>query len=108
MYKWFYYSNWNIPKVSPKEIYRKRKSISYFKVNIILKQVEQVYAIRKHHETCQLLNTKSIKKYRKDSHNFLHIGLVQIQIKPLTRRGLNASVSLYLRYARFTNFNNSA
>ncbi|XP_061993067.1 uncharacterized protein LOC133710928 [Rosa rugosa] len=38
---------------------------------------------------------------------FLHIGLVQIGVKPLTRKGLNASILLCLRDARFTDFNDS-
>ena len=37
----------------------------------------------------------------------MHIGLVQVSIKPLTRKGINASVLMCLRYARFKVFSNS-
>ena len=33
--------------------------------------------------------------------SYLHIGLVQVAIKPLTRKGINASVLMCLRDARF-------
>ena len=35
------------------------------------------------------LSPSAIQKHRTKGHNFLHIGLVQIGVKPLTRRGLN-------------------
>ena len=72
-----------------------------------VKTVEQVYALSKEHETCQLFSPESIKKHRKNGHNYIHIGLVQIAVKPLTRKGLNASVLLCLQDARSTNFSDS-
>ena len=39
--------------------------------------------------------------------NYLHIGMVQVVIKPLTRKGINASVLMCLRNARFKNFKDS-
>ena len=53
------------------------------------KTIEQVYGINKEYETCYLLSPSAIQKHRSKGHNFLHIGLVQIGVKPLTRRGLN-------------------
>ena len=37
----------------------------------------------------------------------MHIGLVQVAIKPLTRKGINASILVCLRDARFKNFSDS-
>ena len=39
--------------------------------------------------------------------NYLHIGMVQVAIKPLTRKGINAFVLMCLRDARFKNFKDS-
>ena len=39
--------------------------------------------------------------------SYLHIGMVQVAIKSLTRKGINASVLMYLRDARFKNFKDS-
>ena len=37
----------------------------------------------------------------------MHIGLVQVAIKPLTRKGINASILICLRDARFKNFSDN-
>jgi hypothetical protein len=50
----------------------------------------------------------SNKKFINDSlakgYKFLHVGSVQVVVKPLTRLGINASVLLCLRDARLANF----
>jgi hypothetical protein len=92
-------NDWNIPKVPSKEIYRKKWSMTSFKTEQHVKTVEQVYALNKEHELCQLFSPEAIKRHRREGHNFIHIGLVQVAIKPLTRRGLKASVMLGLRDA---------
>lgn len=40
-------------------------------------------------------------------YKFLHIGLVQVAVKPLTRDGLNTSLLLCLRDKRHLRFNDS-
>jgi hypothetical protein len=57
-----------------------------FKSEHHVKTVEQVYASSKEHETCLLFSLESIRKHRSDGHNYIHIGLVQIAEKPLTRK----------------------
>jgi hypothetical protein len=51
-------------------------------------------------ETIQLLGRKEIDK-NIDNFSFIHFGLVQVAVKPLTRQGLNTSVFLGLRDGRF-------
>ena len=101
------FGDWNIPRVSSKNIYKKKWSMTSFRSEHHVKTVEQAYALSKEHETCQLFSPEQIKSHRKDGHNYIHIGLVQIAVKPLTRRGLNTSILLCLRDARFTNFSDS-
>ena len=87
-----------MPNVSPDEIYyQKSWSFSAFKSETHVKTVEQVYSINKNFETCQLLNKENTEKHKKDGYNFLHRGLVQVGINPLTLLGLNASILLTLR-----------
>ena len=81
------YNDWNIPKVQGTENYKKKWSLSAFKTTAHIKTVEQVYALGKVHETYQLFNIESIKKHRKYCHNFLHIYLVQVAVKPFTKNG---------------------
>ncbi|KAI5338514.1 hypothetical protein L3X38_017785 [Prunus dulcis] len=101
------YRDWNIPRVPSQETYKKRWSLPSFKTTTHVKTVEQVYALGKELEVCQLLNLESIKRHKNEGNNFLHIGLVQVAVKPLTRTGLKASVLLWLRDARFTNSEDS-
>jgi len=100
-------NDWNIPKVPNKEIYRKKWSMTSFKTEQHVKIIEQAYALNKEHELCQLFSPESIKRHRKEGHKFIHIGLVQVAIKPLTRRGLKALVLLGLRDARFIDWEDS-
>ena len=98
-------NNWIMPSVSPDEIYyQKSWSLSAFKSETHVKTVEQVYYINKNFETCQLLNKENIEKHIKDGYNFLHIGLVQVGLNPLTLLGLNAAVLVTLRDASFRNY----
>ena len=46
----------------------------------------------------------SLQKHRERGFTYIHIGLVQVGIKPLTKEGLNTSIFVVLRDARFTNF----
>ena len=45
-----------------------------------------------------------MKEFRNKGFRFIHLGLIQVGIKPLIRRGINASVLLRLLDARFTNY----
>jgi hypothetical protein len=101
------FDNWNIPKVPSKEIYRKKWLKTSFRTEHHVKTVEHVYTLNKEHELCQLFSSEAIRKHRFEGHNFIHIGLVQVAIKPLTRRGLKASVLLGLRDARFIDWEDS-
>ena len=78
-----------------------------FKTDYHVKTIEQVYGINKEFETCYLLSSPIIKAHRKQGHNFLHIGLVQVGVKPLIREGLNSSILMALRDTHYIRFNDS-
>ena len=97
--------DWNIPKVPTNKIYKSSWSLKKaFKTDYHVKTVEQVYGINKEYETCYLLSTSTLTTHRKDGHNFLHIGLVQVGVKPLIREGLNCSILMALRDTRHIKF----
>lgn len=54
-----------------------------------------------------LFSKKSIIHYIKQGYKFLHIGLVQIAIKPLTMEGLNTVMHVSLRDCRHTIYKSS-
>ena len=45
-----------------------------------------------------------MKEFRNKGYKFIHLGLIQVGIKPLTRRGINAAVLLRLFGGRFTDY----
>ena len=78
-----------------------------FKTDYHVKTIEQVYGINKEYETCYLLSPSTLLAHRKDGHNYLHIGLVQVEVKPLIREGLNCSILMALRDTRHIRFDDS-
>ena len=100
--------DWNISKMPTSELYKSSWSFKkVFKTDYHVKTIEQVYGINKEYETCYLLSPATIKAHKKQGHNFLHIGLVQVGVKPLIRKGLNSSILMALRDTRHIRFNDS-
>jgi hypothetical protein len=97
--------NWSLPKVDKKEVYQTSWVPAVFKSEYKVKTVEQAYALNKNQEKCLLFRKKEMKEFKNKGFRFIHLGLIQVGIKPLTRRGINASVLLRLLDARFTNEN---
>ena len=64
-------SDWTIPKISTKEIYK--STFLSFRSDYNIKTIEKTYSLNKEHERCQLLTTESIRKHRIDGYNFIHI-----------------------------------
>ena len=71
-----------------------------------IKTVERTYSLFNEYETIQLFSIDSIRRHR-EKYVFLHVGLVQVAVKPLTREALNTSVLLCLRDDRHLRFNDS-
>ena len=78
-----------------------------FKGNYHVKTLEQVYALSKTHEKCQLWSPDVRKKHREQGFNYIHIGLVQVAVKPLTQNGINVFVLLCPHKARLTDYSTS-
>ena len=91
------FQKWSIPKVDTKSIYKtnwaENTSYSQYKVRI----VEQTFSISKTHEKCCLFSKRNINDFLAKKFSYLHIRMVQVAIKPLTRKGINAFVLMCLR-----------
>ena len=99
--------DWNIPKVPTNQIYASTWSLKKaFKTDYHVRTIEKVYSINKEYETCYLLPSSALLVHRK-GHNYLHIGLVQVGVKPLIREGLNCSILMALRDTHHIRFNDS-
>ena len=101
------FQKWNIPKVDTKSIYRTIWVQNTFNSQFKVRTVKQTYSISRTHEKCCLLNRRNINEFLAKKFNYLHIGLVQVVVKPLTRKGINASILMCLRDARFKDFHTS-
>ena len=102
------FQKWNIPKVDTKTVYKTSFVESSFHFAYKARIVEQIFSISKTHEKCCLFSKRNINEFiAAKKFSYLHIGMVQVAIKPLTRKGINAFVLMCLRDARFKNFKDS-
>ena len=102
------FRNWNIPKVDTKTVYKTSFVESAFYYAYKARTVEQIFSISKIHEKCCLFSKRNINEFlAAKKFSYLHIGMVQVVIKPLTRKGINAFVLMCLRDARLPIFDES-
>lgn len=100
-------NRWRLPKIGIDSLYDKtwREKVHLTEFNV--KTVERTFAISKTQEKCRLFQRDVITDMKKKDFSFIHIASVQVAIKPLIRKGVNASVLLCLRDAGFRNFDDS-
>ena len=82
--------DWTLSQIAPNALYQIKDKKCYSKSDYIIRTVEESIPIQPEKEDFFLLSRKSIEKHRKE-YNFLHIGCVQVAIKPLIRKGLNVA-----------------
>ncbi|KAG5592664.1 hypothetical protein H5410_043178 [Solanum commersonii] len=96
--------NWNIPEEPFKKIYHLGNFSFITRHNI--KTCESIIAINNSLEIIHWLNCDDINRY-KTYYNYLHVGLVQVAVKPLFRKGLDIPVCVLLRDDHCLNFDDS-
>ena len=97
--------NWSIPKQEIKTIY---KIGTFEKIHdYAIKQTENTISLNNEHKSIHLLSDRALQQHRNQNYKFIHIGLVQVAIKPLFRLGKDTPVCMILRDARHQDFNNS-
>ena len=74
--------------------------------NYSIKTKEKIISLNQNLESLQLSSQNTINHHRK-KFNYIHIGLVQVEIKPLFRLGLDIPVFVCLRDARSTKITDS-
>ena len=96
------FQKWNIPKVDTKTVYKTSFVESAFYSAYKVRTVEQIFSISKTHEKCCLFSKRNISEFiAAKKSNYLRIGMVQVAIKPLTRKCINTSFLMCLRDVRF-------
>jgi hypothetical protein len=97
--------NWTIPTEKFSKIYQ--KEVFDLVQDFSIKTTERTISIDKPHGPIQLFSQQAIDYYKKRKFRYLHIGLVQVAVKPLYRLGCDTSICLLLKDARRLNFKNS-
>ena len=54
-----------------------------------------------------MIKQESIESHLRSNYRFMHIGLVQVAIKPLLKKGINAPIYLALRDKRLRKYESS-
>ncbi|XP_057425238.1 uncharacterized protein LOC130718638 [Lotus japonicus] len=97
--------NWSIPKIRTNQVYK--TSIFEFNPDYEIKTVEKSFAVQGPYQRISILDSRivnqHVRKYRD-----LHIGLVQLAVKPLTRlRYCDLPILICLRDKRMLRFHES-
>lgn len=98
-------NKWTIPKIEPKTIYQ-LGTFEKLGLKQLVKTTEESISLHNDEMIIRLFSEKDILPYR-NTHKFLHIGLVQIAFKPLTLEGLPESFIAALRDGRNLNWKQS-
>lgn len=101
---------WKLPKIPIDHVYN-TKALRIFP-SYVIKDFEETLTLDStkqdiRSKTFSLVNKDFINSFRKKQHKFLHLGLVQVAIKPLTRVGLGAPIIVCLRDYRLRDFKDS-
>ena len=79
------FRNWNVPKVDTKTVYKTSFVESVFHSIYKARIVEHIFSISKVHEKCCLFTKRNINEFlAAKKFSYLHIGMIQVAIKPLT------------------------
>ena len=85
-YHFKHVTSWTIPKIDTKNVYKISWAENTFHSAYKVRTVEQIFSISKTHEKCCLFTKKNISEFlASKKFSYLHIGMVQVAIKPLTR-----------------------
>ena len=81
--------------------------LNLFTSDYMIRTEERDIQLTKAKDEIRLLSPSSIDKHKAKGFRYLHIGLVQVGVKPLNREGLNTSILAALRDMRFLDFEDS-
>ena len=92
------FANWNIPRIELDTIYKIR-TFEFIKAYYV-KTPEEVISLQNGLQTIPMIKQESIKSHLRTNYRFVHIGLVQVAIKPLLKKGINAPIYMDLKDKR--------
>ena len=88
------FANWDMPRIDIDTIDKVGKF--EFKKAYSFKTHEEVISLQSGMQTIGMIKSNSMQSHLKANYRFMHIGLVQVAIKPLLKTGVNAPIYLAL------------
>nr|KYP59664.1 polyprotein [Cajanus cajan] len=97
--------NWSIPIVKKCEVYKQHSiwSISQDEIHTL----EYSYPGTKTNKILNLIEQTLLDEHIRKGYNFMHLGLIQVAVKPNYRLGINSPILLLLRDIRMKQFQDS-
>jgi len=99
------FANWVILRINIDTIYK--IGTFEFKKAYSVKTHEEAISLQSGMQTIGMIKPNSIDSHVKANYRFMHIGLVQVAIKPLLKTGVNAPIYLALRDKRLCHYKSS-
>ena len=96
-----YIKNWEMPKQNIKELYK--VGSFEFKRDYMIKISENTHSIGSETETIELVDLKDLEQLQREKYKILHIGAIQVAVKPLTRIGLDKTIYICKEMQDITN-----
>ncbi|KAI8545611.1 hypothetical protein RHMOL_Rhmol07G0053100 [Rhododendron molle] len=97
-------NHWTIPPVRPSTIYG--HGTFNFKSTLAIKTKEKTESIELNDKIINLMDRSDLLAHMRN-YNYIHIGLVQIALKPLTLLGMDTCLQVTLRDGRCNNWRSS-
>ena len=96
---------WDIRKVNIETIYKIGRFS--FQTAFSIKNREDIMSLQYELQTISMINPEAIQIHLKDQFRFMHIGLVQVAVKPFIRNVDNVPIHMALRDKRLTKYKSS-
>jgi len=99
------YANWVMPRMDIDNLYK--IGLFEFKKAYSVKTHEQAISLQNGMQSIGMISPIAIAQHLQAKYRFMHIGLVQVAVKPLLRTGANAPIYLALRDKRLRHYKSS-
>jgi len=98
-------ANWVMPRMDIDTIYK--IGTFEFKKAYSVKTHEEAISLQSGMQTIGMISSIAMTQHLEAKYRFMHIGLVQVTVKPLLRTGVNAPIYLALRDKRLRHYKSS-
>jgi len=99
------FKHWDMLRIDIDTVYK--IGTFEFKKAYYVKTHEEAISLQSGMQTIGMIKSNSIQSHLKANYRFMHIGLVQVAIKPLLKTGVNAPIYLALRDKRLRHYKSS-